>query len=106
MLKIDADRIPSSGWSRDSIHWRNAIAFLLKGSKEFVPDDENLRIISVDVLWINRMVYTVVRWGYNNFFQYPHSADVLRMVPELDKQVKRGDYCNHVCGNTEQCSRN
>lgn len=51
------------------------------------------------------MVYPVVTGGNDDFFQEPHFVDMPGVVPELSKQLKRGNRCNHLFRNTQQGSR-
>jgi len=67
VLKIDLDWVPRSNRMRDAIDRRNVFALFLETAKQLVPYNENLRIVFIDVLWIDGMVNPVMRWCYNDF---------------------------------------
>ena len=89
MLKIDLDRIPGPHRTCDAIDGRDVIQLLLECPKQLIPEDENLAVVLIDVFWIDGMMDPMMGWRDDDMFQPPELADMLRVIPELRKEVKR-----------------
>ena len=59
---------------------------VLVGAKQFVPHDENLRIIFIEVNGVDGMVYSMMTRSDDDLFQYSHRANMLGMIPELERR--------------------
>jgi hypothetical protein len=101
MLEIDLDRVPGSHRSSNSIYGWNFGQFFLKSSKPFIPEDKYLAEILVHILRVNCMMNPVMRRSHNDLLQKSHFINVLSMIPELRKQVKRSNNFNHLPGNAK-----
>ena len=105
MYKIYFYRVPGAYGAGNAIHGFYMGQFLLVRTKQFIPEYKNLPIVFINVLLIDGMVYTMMRRRYDNLFQPTHFIDVLCVIPELRKQVKRRHDANHFCRHTQQCCR-
>ena len=65
-----------------------AVRFRLKGTKQSVPDDEDARVVFVEVREIGAVVNPVVRWRIEQPLDgRGQAADILGVNPELVKQT-------------------
>ncbi|MNT59955.1 hypothetical protein D3C71_1594860 [compost metagenome] len=78
MKMLPKERIPMNrfGQSIDT-----GLFFLLinKSSKHFIPNNQNITVVLVQINLIATMMYTVMRWGDKNFFKNPQTTHRLRM---------------------------
>ena len=96
MLKVDEEGIPGMRWSLYAIHGYFFFKLILICPEQFVPNNKNLRIIFVEVYRINSVMDSMMTGRYNNLFQKTHGANMLRMVPELSKEVNRCDQSKNL----------
>src|SRR5688572_5249077 len=106
MLKIDLNRVPGTYGAGNAIYRRCFFQFFLVCSEQFIPENKYLPEILIKVFFIDGMMYPVMRWRYDDFLEDAHFIDMLRVIPELSKQVQGTNRGNNYCGNTNQCCRN
>ena len=66
----------------ESVNGRLVRIFRLESAEQPIPDDENARIILINVLGIAAMMNTMVTWSVENIFQRSECGDDFGVQPE------------------------
>ena len=73
---------------RNAIDGFLALVFFLERAEQPVPDDEDARVVAVEVEVVGGVMDAVVRGRVENPFERTELADELRVWPELKDEVE------------------
>lgn len=74
LAKIHVEKIARIHFARYTIGWFNMVFFILVGTKNFVPNVEQVTKIGIHVQWVFGVVHPMVRWGQDQVVQKPQPA--------------------------------
>ena len=80
-------------------------SFLNKRAKQSVPNDQRTSVVFVQILIVNAVVNTVMRWRVKDRFQPAEATDKFGMNPELVNEIKTVHQCKHPRREPQQHDR-
>ena len=84
-MERDPQGVEGINIRRKSVNAR--LHFGLETPKPAIPDDEDSRMIAIDVLRVGGVVYAVMRRRVDDQLEYAHMPDHLCMYPKLVEQA-------------------